>query len=109
MVYQALGGISVDEKKPGYRHVRISPQIPKGITWVKSTIDSPYGPVGVDWTLEQDKLRMQVAIPVGSSATVVAPDNMQLSKVNGKVRHGQSIKMENGIHHIEMTLHSVNH
>lgn len=107
--YQALGGIRVDEKKPGYQHVRISPQIPKGVTWVKSTIDSPYGPVGVDWTLEQDKLRMQVAIPVGSSATVVAPDNMQLSKVNGKVRHGQSIKIENGIHNIEMSVHSENH
>lgn len=103
--YQALGGIRIDEERPGYKHINISPQIPKGVSWTKSTIETPYGEVSVDWKLAADKLQMAVTIPVGSTATVLAPSNTQLTKINGKkTKQKQSIELENGTYHIELSV-----
>ena len=39
--YQAIGGLRIDESVPGYQHVFIDPQIPKGLTWAKMAKDTP--------------------------------------------------------------------
>ena len=44
--YEALGGIVALE--PGFRRVRIAPQIPAGLDWVKVTQPTPYGPILVE-------------------------------------------------------------
>ena len=49
--YQAIGGLRIDESVPGYQHVFIDPQIPKGLTWAKMAKDTPYGVIVVDWEL----------------------------------------------------------
>lgn len=103
--YQAIGGIRVDEQNPGYKHILISPQIPKGLTWAKTSIDTPYGEVKVNWKLSENKLIMEVTIPVGSSSTIEAPKNMVLINVNQQpLNNEQSVVIENGVHVLEMSL-----
>jgi len=104
--YQAVGGIRTDEDKPGYRHVYIDPQIPNGVTWAKTTKESPYGTISVNWKLNADKLNMAVTIPVGSSGTVILPPNTKSYKLNGKNQKisGESFTVENGSYDIEITL-----
>ena len=63
--YQALGGIVPLE--PGYRRVRIDPQVPEGLAWVKVTQETPYGPI----TVHRQGQDVQVDAPVG--VTVVRP------------------------------------
>ena len=50
--YQALGGIIAEE--PGYRKVRIEPQLPKGVDWVEVTQETPYGTIEVRHTRQPD-------------------------------------------------------
>ena len=57
--YEALGGIVALE--PGYRRVRIEPQIPAGLDWVKVTQPTPYGPI----TVERHGDEVHYEVPVG--------------------------------------------
>ena len=57
--FQALGGIVALE--PGYRRVRIDPQSPEGLEWVKVTQPTPYGPICV----ERRGNDIQYSVPVG--------------------------------------------
>jgi alpha-L-rhamnosidase len=62
--YQALGGIIPDE--PGYRHIKIEPQIPEGLDWVRVTQETPYGPIVV----RREGRKLHFELPVGITATV---------------------------------------
>ena len=57
--YQALGGIVALE--PGYRRVRIAPQNPAGLEWVKVVQPTPYGPI----TVERHGTEVSYTVPVG--------------------------------------------
>lgn len=82
--YQALGGIRNDENFPGYRHVIIDPQVPDGVSWAKVTKETPYGPLGVNWTKDGDNFRIELKIPVGCTASVRIPDEVETYKLDGK-------------------------
>ena len=108
--YQAVGGIRTDESKPGYKHVFIEPQIPKGVTWAKTTKESPYGTIKVDWKLKsENKLTMSVTLPVGSNGTVILPENTTSCVVDGVdfPRISQNVELENGIHKIDISMITV--
>ena len=62
--YQALGGIIPDI--PGYRHVRIAPQIPEGLESVKVIQRTPYGVIKVF----RNGSDLHFELPVGVTATV---------------------------------------
>ncbi len=62
--YQALGGIIPDT--PGYRHVRIAPQIPEGLESVKVSQRTPYG----DIIVSRNGRDLHFELPVGVTATV---------------------------------------
>ena len=83
--YQAVGGIRLDEAKPGYRHFYVDPQIPNGVTWAKVTKESPYGTIAVNWKLKDDnQLNLQLTVPAGTTATVCIPNNAVSCKKNKK-------------------------
>ena len=83
--YQAVGGIRLDEAKPGYRHFYVDPQTPNGVTWVKVTKESPYGTIAVNWKLKDDnQLNLQLTVPAGTTATVCIPNNAVSCKKNKK-------------------------
>lgn len=83
--YQAVGGIRLDEAKPGYRHFYVDPQIPNGVTWAKVTKESPYGTIAVNWKLKDDnQLNLQLTVPAGTTATVCIPNNAVSYKMNEK-------------------------
>ena len=62
--YEALGGIVPLE--PGCRKVRIDPQVPDGLEWVKVVRDTPYGPISVG----RNGNHLRVSLPVGVSALI---------------------------------------
>ena len=82
--YQAIGGLRIDESIPGYQHVFIDPQIPKGLTWAKMAKDTPYGVIAVDWELTDNIMDLQVDIPVGVTATLCIPDEAVSCMMDGK-------------------------
>ncbi len=110
--YQAVGGIRPDENNPGYKHVFIEPQIPNGVTWAKTTKESPYGTIAVDWQLESPGiLNLDVALPVSTTATVILPENTTSCSVNGEtisLGDNKSVELENGNHHLIISLQKTN-
>jgi len=80
--YQAVGGILPDENQPGYRHVYIEPQIPKGITWAHTTKETPYGTIVVNWELKNTQLIMCVSLPVGVEASLSIPEKAFHGTIN---------------------------
>jgi alpha-L-rhamnosidase len=102
--YRAIGGIRPDEDSPGYKHVYIEPQIPDGITWAKTSIESPYGKISVDWRLNADRLNLEIILPAGCTATVTVPDNATGNKLNGKNLNGKkTFEVGSGTYNIEAT------
>ena len=104
--YQAVGGIRTDEDKPGYQHVIIEPQIPEGVSWAKTTKESPYGTISVDWKLTDGKLTINAVLPVGSTGSVILPRNATSCKLNGKAvkAKNNSVAINNGSYSLEILL-----
>ena len=71
--YEALGGINVDPDQPGYRHIRIEPQVVRDLTSVSATVGTVRGEVTSSWTHEPGVITLQVDVPVNSTATVSIP------------------------------------
>ena len=67
--YEALGGINVDPDHPGYRHIRIEPQVVRDLTSVSATVGTVRGEVTSSWTHEPGVITLQVDVPVNSTAT----------------------------------------
>lgn len=84
--YQALGGIRQAEESAGYRKVVIDPQIPKGVTWAKTTKETPYGSLIVNWELKQGYIDMNINIPVGMEAQIPLHTKKAKYLLNGRVQ-----------------------
>lgn len=80
--YQGIGGILTDESIPGYKHLYIDPQTPKGITWANTSKETPYGTVSVNWKIENGIYSMNIKVPAGCTARVSIPDSIQTYKLN---------------------------
>ncbi|MGN0202537.1 MAG: family 78 glycoside hydrolase catalytic domain [Candidatus Cryptobacteroides sp.] len=67
--YQALGGIFQEEA--AFRKVRIEPQFPAGLDWVRVCQETPYGSICVAWKKNgPDKADLHVEIPAGVTALI---------------------------------------
>lgn len=59
---------------PGYRTFRVDPQSGGGLTWARTSHDSPYGRISVSWESRAGGRRLEVTVPGGTAAEVVLPD-----------------------------------
>ena len=102
--YQAIGGIRPDEIFQGYRRVFIAPQVPAGITWAKTSKETPLGTLKVDWEVKEGGMfYMNLTIPPGCMALLELPENISDYTVDGKqYRYSKSASNEisSGIHHV---------
>lgn len=72
-LYEGLAGIQTDPKAPGYARIRIEPGVVRDLEWASGSLDTVRGRVVSSWTRDADKLRLDVTIPVGSTAEVHLP------------------------------------
>jgi len=98
--YEALGGINVDPDQPGYRHIRIEPQVVRDLTSVSATVGTVRGEVTSSWTHEPGVIALQVDVPVNSTASVSIPEDNEMTEVT--VHEGDRTVWENG-HFVEGT------
>ena len=98
--YEALGGIKVDPEQPGYRHVRIEPQVVRDLTSVSATVGTVRGNVTSSWTHAPAVVTLAVDVPVNSTATVTIPAGDEMTAIT--VREGDRAVWEQG-HFVEGT------
>jgi len=97
--YQAIGGIRPDEKFPGYRRVIISPQIPAGINWAKTSKETPYGTLIVNWEIKEGMIHMDLNIPPGSTALLELPENVRQYTI-GRKKYRATKEIPSGKHQV---------
>jgi alpha-L-rhamnosidase len=79
--YEALGGINVDPDQPGYRRIRIEPQVVRDLASVSATVGSVRGNVTSSWSHEPGVITLEVDVPVNSTATVSIPKEPQMTEI----------------------------
>ncbi|MDD3338527.1 MAG: family 78 glycoside hydrolase catalytic domain [Lachnospiraceae bacterium] len=81
-IYRRMLGLQCVE--PGYRRVKIKPDINCGLNWAKGTFESVYGLISVAWSLvDQKKMILDVEIPPNTTAEIVLGDHV-VNKGSGK-------------------------
>uniref|UniRef100_UPI002635D898 alpha-L-rhamnosidase n=1 Tax=uncultured Proteiniphilum sp. TaxID=497637 RepID=UPI002635D898 len=103
--YQAVGGIRTIDGEVAYQRFRIDPQIPDGVTWARTTQETPYGEIGVNWELFEEKMIMETKVPVGSMAILEYPEGASKVKVNNELKEIEKGRLElpGGIYSVEFS------
>jgi alpha-L-rhamnosidase len=108
--YQVVGGIRTIKGVPAYKKFVIDPQIPNGVTWAKTTQRTPYGKIVVNWELYDEKMAMEVEVPIGTTGILQYPDltseviinNELVSSKSGRlITQENQYELESGKHFIE--------
>jgi len=90
--YAGLGGIGQEGNSVGYKKIVIKPEIVGDITTTNASYTSPYGKIICEWVRSNDKLILNVAIPVNTTAKVFIP----VSPNSVVTESGKSIGLSGG-------------
>ena len=72
-MYRTVLGINPDDNFPGYKHFIIHPQPGGTLTWAKGSYNSIHGRIISDWKSIGNQFKLNIEIPVNTSATVILP------------------------------------
>ena len=71
-LYQRIAGIEATE--PGYKSFRIKPIMGGELTSARGSVNTPYGTIVSDWTLDGDDFTINIEVPVGTTCELVLPN-----------------------------------
>ncbi len=94
--YRWLGGIKPDPNNPGFKKFFLTPATPKGLDYINTKYESPYGMITSNWKrASSGALRYEMTIPKNTTAQVrlamMSSSKIQVSK-NGKALKKTAIK-----------------
>jgi alpha-L-rhamnosidase len=72
-MFSGAAGIGLDEDHPGYKHFFLAPQFTDRVSYVKASLDSPYGLIASYWHAEGDQMLYDVSVPPNTTAELVLP------------------------------------
>ena len=67
-IYRRIGGLYAAE--PGYKKVRIEPDVECGLEWAKTSYDSVYGRIEIEWERKGKQIFLQAELPPNVKGTV---------------------------------------
>ena len=67
------GILGIDLLQPGFKKIRIAPQVGGDLTWARGHFDSIAGNIGVSWQFTNKLLTLNVTIPVNTTAEIDVP------------------------------------
>jgi alpha-L-rhamnosidase len=70
---QGIGGIQIDERAPGFRHVLLKPAVVGDLQFANTSYDSIRGRIASNWRRQGSDLSVDVTIPPGVTATLWLP------------------------------------
>ena len=81
--YEDIAGIRTDASGYGFKVIRFEPQMTEFLDWAKASIESPYGTVASNWSVNDGLLNWQISIPPNSTGLVALSKEKKLI-INGK-------------------------
>ena len=70
-LYRRVLGIEAAE--PGYRYFTFRPVIGGGLTQARGKLDTPYGAIEAEWSVEEGQLAAKVTVPMGTKCSLELP------------------------------------
>lgn len=70
-LYRAVVGIEADPEHPGYKHIIFRPQTGGGLSMATGSYESVYGKIGCTWRKVDNKVKLEIQVPVNTTATVI--------------------------------------
>ncbi|KAK6903353.1 hypothetical protein L486_08498 [Kwoniella mangroviensis CBS 10435] len=83
-----IGGLSL--LSPGWKTFSIHPRPGGTITSAKTSHQSPYGKIAIEWEIREGIFQMTVEVPPNCTATVTVPGSQQREVIGSGVRHYSS-------------------
>ena len=74
-MYRVMAGLDTYLDLPGYKHIKVAPQIGGGLTQAAASLETLYGTASSGWSLKDGVLEMKVTIPANTFATIEIPAN----------------------------------
>ena len=71
--YKWVAGIQADPTAVGFNKIVIRPQLVSNVNWAKGTYNSVHGKISSDWKREGNSFRLEITIPVNTTATIYLP------------------------------------
>ncbi len=71
--YSGLGGIDQEESSVGYKKIIIKPEMAGNISFSRTSYNSPYGEIRCNWDKQPDMIRINIEIPVNTTAKILIP------------------------------------
>lgn len=84
-MFRNINGI--DFLEPGFKKIRIAPQMDKRIEWAERTYESEYGSIASRWEKKDGKLVLKVEIPCNTTAEILLPDGKAYQVGSGKYEY----------------------
>ena len=66
--------LGIEPTEAGYKSFKVEPVVGDEIDHAKGSVGTPYGDIAVSWEKTSDGYRMEIQVPVGTTATVYKPD-----------------------------------
>ena len=93
-IYQDLGGINSDPKKPGYKHIVLKPDFSVDeIDDINTSYKSIYGKIFSSWKKVNGSLIWDVEIPANTSATICMPSGEKKEIGSGKYSFSEKLPL----------------
>lgn len=85
-MYRQIAGINPDITAPGYKHSIITPHRGGGLTQALATFNSIHGMIEAGWEVTSGTMKVNVTIPVNTTATVILPEAVLAETKEGKTQ-----------------------
>ncbi|MDE7396532.1 MAG: alpha-L-rhamnosidase, partial [Muribaculum sp.] len=92
-LYTGLCGLRQADGSVAFRHTLVDPQPVGDITSASATYESPYGPIGVSWCIEDGEYTVDVEIPANATSTVMLPT----SNISAVTEYGTPLLQASGV------------
>jgi alpha-L-rhamnosidase len=73
-LHQYISGLKIVE--PGYREFGVKPVLGAGIEWARTSHQSPFGLISVEWKLSIDGFQIELLVPQGTKAHLTLPNGI---------------------------------
>lgn len=104
-MHRSLAGLA--PASPGYRELRIAPQLVAGFDWVTSSHETPYGLASAGWSrVDGSTVRVEATVPPNATAEVWLPGASEALRVGAGSHEWVVDAVETEIEHGEVTLFS---
>lgn len=103
-MYRGICGLNPLWEKPGFKEVRIAPQVDRRLEWVKMKYDSASGQYQSGWQLNGHKAIFKVQVPFDAKAVFCFPDGAENCMLGQEMVTGNMVELMAGSYELAADL-----